>query len=149
MHKKQRTEKQYLAIDFGLKRIGLAVANSLTCNAKPLDTVHTDNPFKLPSELLRAIKEWQPNKLIMGMPYNAAGEESSMSKNIRRFAAILSEESGMPIEFIDESFSSHEAQQQLKHLRQSGVRNKRIDKASLDKVAAAILLQRWLDQQPS
>lgn len=138
--------KQIIAIDFGLKRIGIAIGNSLTNNAQPLTTIITDKPYEIPNELIDIIKEWRPHKLIMGMPYNADGSEAKIAKNIKRFASLLSEKLSMPVEFIDESFSSHEATRQLKHLRQSGARSKRVNKADIDKAAAAVMLQRWMDE---
>ena len=139
--------QQILAIDFGLKRLGIAIANTLTKNAEPLQTLHIENTKTIPKALLQLIKEWQPDKLIMGMPYNADGSESKMAKQIRAFALLLSEQCKIPLEYIDESFSSHEASRQLKNLRQSGERKKRVIKGDLDKISAAIMLQRWLDTE--
>ena len=137
--------RQIMAIDFGLKRLGVAIANTLTNNAEPLKTLHIENHKEIPTELLKLIKEWQPHKLIMGMPYNTDGTEAKMAKQIRAFANKLSQKSKLPLEYIDESFSSHEASRQLKFMRQSGERTKRVNKGDLDKMAAAIMLQRWLD----
>ena len=137
--------QQIMAIDFGLKRLGVAIANTLTKNAEPLKTLHIENTKKIPTELFKLIKEWQPHKLVMGMPYNKDGTESKIAKQIRAFAKLLSQETKIPLEYIDESFSSHEANRQLKFLRQSGERTKRVSKGDLDKMAAAIMLQRWLD----
>lgn len=139
--------QQIMAIDFGLKRIGVAIANTLTKNPEPLKTLYVDNHKEIPSELLKLIKEWQPHKLIMGIPYNTDGTEAKIAKKIRVFASMLSQKSKLPLEYIDESFSSHEASRQLKFLRQSGERTKRVTKGDLDKVAAAIMLQRWLDSE--
>ena len=136
-----------MAIDFGLKRLGIAIANSLTKNAEPLKTLHVEDIKKIPKELHQLIKEWQPHKLVMGMPYNTDGSEAKMAKKIRTFASLLSQESKIPLEFIDESFSSHEASRQLKALRQTGERSKRVIKGDLDKMSAAIMLQRWLDSE--
>jgi len=136
---------QLLAIDFGLKRIGLATGNTLTGLAQPLKTIHTDKPFIISQELSDLISEWQPDKLLMGMPYNADGSESRLAKDIKHFARVLSERVDMPIEFINERFSSHEATQKLNQLRKTGVRNKRVNKGDIDKAAAAVMLQHWLD----
>lgn len=141
--------EQILALDYGLKRIGVAVGNSLTGNAQALCTIHTDMPVQVPDELLKIIQEWQPNKIVMGMPYNNDGTPSSIAGKIRSFAAMLSEKIEMPIEFIDESFTSHEASQQLTQMRRSGARTKRVTKGDIDKAAAALVLQRWLDQKNS
>jgi len=141
----QQNTIQILAIDFGLRRIGLAIGNTLTANAQPLKTIHTDKPFVISKELSELISEWQPDKLLMGMPYNADGSESRMAKDIKHFARLLSEHVEMPVEFINESFSSQEANLELKHLRNTGVRKKRVNKGDVDKAAAAVMLQHWLD----
>lgn len=137
--------QQIMAIDFGLKRLGVAIANTLTNNAEPLKTLHTEITKEIPTELLELINEWQPHKLVMGMPYNTDGTESKIAKRIRAFAKLLTQKTKIPLEYIDESFSSLEANRQLKFLRQSGERSKRVIKGDLDKMAAAIMLQRWLD----
>ncbi len=136
-----------MAIDFGLKRLGVAIANTLTNNAEPLKTLHIEDVKTIPKKLEQLIKEWQPHKLVMGMPYNADGTEAKIAKQIRAFASLLTQESNIPLEYVDESFSSHEASRQLKLLRQSGERSKRVIKGDLDKVSAAIMLQRWLDSE--
>ena len=141
------TVQQIMAIDFGLKRLGVAIANTLTNNAEPIKTLHIEDVKTIPRELEQLIKEWQPHKLVMGMPYNTDGTEAKIAKQIRAFASLLSQESKIPIDYIDESFSSHEASRRLKQLRQSGERSKRVIKGDLDKISAAILLQRWLDSE--
>lgn len=140
-----KSVQQILAIDFGLKRLGVAIANTLTNNAEPLKTLHIQDAKTIPTELRQLIKEWQPHKLVMGLPYNSDGSEAKMAKQIRAFSNLLSQECKIPLEYIDESFSSHEANRQLKLLRQSGERSKRVIKGDLDKMSAAIMLQRWLD----
>ena len=141
------TVQQIMAIDFGLKRLGVAIANTLTNNAEPIKTLHIEDVKTIPRELEQLIKEWQPHKLVMGMPYNTDGTEAKIAKQIRAFASLLSQESKIPLDYIDESFSSHEASRRLKQLRQSGERSKRVIKGDLDKISAAILLQRWLDSE--
>jgi len=142
MHK---SIQQLIAIDFGFKRLGIAIANTLSNNADALKTIHVSDTSVIPGELLNIIKEWQPDKIIMGMPYNADGRKPKMEKAIKKFAQLLENETQKPIEFIDESFSSQEAKTRLKQARQNGTRSKRVQKGDLDKVAAAVMLQRWLD----
>ena len=111
--------QQIMAIDFGLKRLGVAIANTLTNNAEPLKTLHIEDVKTIPKKLEQLIKEWQPHKLVMGMPYNVDGTEAKIAKQIRAFASLLVQESNIPLEYVDESFSSHEASRQLKLLRQN------------------------------
>lgn len=144
--KRMKKTLQLISIDFGLKRIGLAVGNNLTNSAQALTTLTTDKPFEISAELKTIIKEWQPNLLILGMPYNADGSEPKLVKSIKRFAKVLNDTFNLPIEYIDESFTSFEASKQLKDLRQSGKRKRSVSKSDIDKAAAAVMLQRWLDK---
>ncbi|MBT8141831.1 MAG: Holliday junction resolvase RuvX [Gammaproteobacteria bacterium] len=141
-----KINQSIMALDYGQRRIGVAVGNPITRNAQALTTVIISDPFTISNALLDVIKEWQPHKLVMGMPYNADGSESGMGKSIRRYAALLSDRIDMPIEFIDESYSSREAGKQIKELRQTGKRNRRVKKTDIDKAAAAVMLQRWMDE---
>lgn len=142
---------QIIAIDFGKKRVGLAVGNTLTKHAEPLVTLNNHSQDDLLLELSKVIKEWQPQQLIMGMPYNPSTEvetskaQKKWQRRIHNFAALLSETVELPIEFIDESFSSAEASKRLKQQLNLGSRKKRIGKKDIDKEAACIILQRWLD----
>lgn len=158
---------QVLAIDYGLKRVGVAIGNTLTKNAEPLETIENKNDELTLARLTELVNEWQPKQIIMGMPYNPnpqgdisdkrtdktspeasnkSKKERQLEKQIKTFAARLSERVELPIEFIDESFSSSEASRQMKLNRQSGKRKKSVNKADIDKAAASIILQRWLDQ---
>ena len=146
---------QIIAIDYGLKRVGIAVGNTLTKSSEPLETLVNTNEEELISQLSKIIKEWQPKQLVMGMPYNPnlkdvntiTKKARKLEHKIRNFAIRLGESVELPIEFIDESFSSAEASRQLKQSRQLGERKTSIKKEDIDKAAACVILQRWLDTQ--
>jgi len=114
-----------LALDFGLRRIGVASATPLTCTATPLTTdPAVDGTPEWP--LLDAlVSEWQPDLLVLGLPLNTDLSESAMTMRVRAFASLLQERYKLEVCLMDERYTSTEAESILKLQRQSGLRNKR------------------------
>ncbi len=137
-----------MGFDFGLRRIGIALGITATGTASPLTTISYQTPDTLWRELDQLLTEWQPQHLIIGMPNLHSGEKTVLEKPIRQFAQSLEERYQLETEFIDESFSSRDAETRLKRMRQAG-RHKRIDKTEIDRQAAALLVEQWLDQHPN
>jgi len=131
-----------LGIDFGARRIGLATGNTVTGTARPLSTVrHDGRPM---ADIEQAIREWRPERIIVGLPLAADGSETDMSRAARSFAAeIGARHAGIRIEFQDERYSSRMADSQFAHARREG-RARRRDARNLDSVAAAIIVESWL-----
>jgi len=122
-----------LAFDYGLKKIGVAIGNTLTRQARPLRIlrpVTREQRFLAISHLLR---EWQPDRLVVGLPLTPEGGEQHASRHCRRFANQLHGRYGLSVELVDERCTSVEAQ---------GVLGNNDDD---DAVAAALILQRYLD----
>lgn len=120
-----------LGFDFGIKRIGIAMGNTLTGQAQPLrvlDAVDNTTRFKIIGDL---INEWQPARLIVGEPRHPDGAEHDMTLRSRRFANQLHGRFNLPVVMVDERYSSV--------VLKAG-RGERID----DK-AAAIILQQYFD----
>ncbi len=131
-----------LGFDFGEKRIGVAVGQRITGTATPLTTLSSnDKPDWHSIEAL--IQEWQPDTLVVGMPFNMDGSRSDMAEKIDRFCRQLEGRYHLPVAQIDERLSSAEAEHKLKLQRQQG-RRKKIDKLEIDRLAAAIQLESWL-----
>jgi len=134
-----------LAFDFGLRRIGVAVGDTLTRSAAARATVpaHATGP-DWPA-IDRLVRDSAPQVLVVGKPYNVAGDDSDMTTHARRFAAALAARYALPVELVDERYSSIEATEQLKAQRASGARRRRLRKADVDSAAAVVILQRWLE----
>ena len=103
-----RTTKELtvMAFDFGTRRIGVAVGNTLTCLGQPITGItesSRDAPFKLIEGLL---KEWQPNRLVVGLPCHPDGTEHEMSARARRFGNQLHGRFHLPVEWVDERYTS-------------------------------------------
>jgi len=99
-------ELTVMAFDFGTRRIGVAVGNTLTQVGQPLKTIaeaSSDTCFKVIEGLLR---EWQPNRLVVGMPCHPDGAEHEMSAKARRFGNQLYGRFQLPVDWVDERYSS-------------------------------------------
>ncbi|HEY3644482.1 MAG TPA: Holliday junction resolvase RuvX [Gammaproteobacteria bacterium] len=133
----------FLGFDFGLKRIGVAVGQSVTRSASPLGTalVRSGEPDW---ELIgRWVAEWRPGALVVGLPYNMDLSEQEMTGHARRFAEGLAERFPLPVHTVDERLSSREAEAQLKERRQQGRR--RISREDIDGAAACVILESWFN----
>ena len=129
-----------LAFDFGLKRIGIAVGDTVTSTAALRPAIRSGNW----TAIEREVRSLRPQFLVVGAPYNADGSEGAMSAAARAFAQELEHRFGLPVERVDERFSSLEANAALKDRRASGSRRRRVRREDIDSAAAAIILERWL-----
>ena len=136
------TPETIMAFDFGLRRIGVAVGQQITNSASPVDVVANTDRGPNWMRIGALIHEWQPGRLIVGMPLHADGSPSDMSNEVRSFAAEL-DRYQLPVELVDERFSSIEAEERLKTMRAEGLRG-RIGKAAIDAASAVLIAERWL-----
>ncbi len=126
-----------LGFDFGVRRIGVAIGNTLTGDARPLatlDAVPVDRRFERIAALLR---EWAPARLVVGRPLDEDGSVTETTRRADRFANQLHGRFGLPVERVDERFSSREAQAII-----ASANGRPEDE---DGVAAAVILSQWLD----
>lgn len=133
-----------LAFDFGLKRIGIAVGDTLTCTAAPRTTLAVPAGGPDWAAIARHVLEIRPDLLVVGTPYNADGSPSELTAHARRFAAELERRFGLPVASVDERWSSLEAGRSLAAQRLSGARRRRVRRGDVDSAAAAVILERWL-----
>jgi putative Holliday junction resolvase len=92
------------------------------------------------------IREWRPAALVVGLPYNVDDSESAAAARARSFAGALAARYALPVELIDERYSSMEAHDRLRQARASGLRKRRVVKGDVDAGAARIILERWFSQ---
>src|SRR6201993_482434 len=133
-----------LAFDFGFKRIGIAAGDTLTATAapRPAAAVHQQRPDW--DAITREVRMLSPKLLVVGAPYNADGTPGALAPAARRFASELERRFGLPVNMVDERWSSLEASAALKAQRSTGERKRRVRKEDIDSAAAAIILERWL-----
>lgn len=134
-----------IAFDFGLKRTGIAVGNTLTGSASPECTIQSNNEKPNWETITHLFEEWKPDQLVVGMPTELDGSESPLTKQINRFCNQLNGRYNLPVDQENEQFTSIEAAARLKQLRQSG-RKKKVSKDEVDKIAASIILENWMQK---
>ncbi|HET8551300.1 MAG TPA: Holliday junction resolvase RuvX [Gammaproteobacteria bacterium] len=134
-----------LAFDFGLRRIGTAVGQSVTGTASDLPVVAARDGEPDWPAIERLAAEWHPQALVVGLPYNADGSEQPLTARARNFAQALGERLALPVFLVDERLSSHTAEAELKSERQAGRR--RLRKGDIDSRAARLILESWLREQ--
>jgi putative holliday junction resolvase len=136
-----------LAFDFGLKRIGIASGDTLTRTASPRNMipVHVAGPDW--TLLDREVRAYAPDLLVVGAPYNDDGTPSRVAAAADTFADQLAKRYGLPVERVDERYSSTSAASLLREQRADGSRRKAVRKGDIDSAAAAIILESWLTQE--
>ena len=123
------TEGVVLGFDFGTRRIGVAIGNSLTRDARPLTTIDAANSDSRWKSLNALIDEWQPAQLAVGIPRYPDDIPHAMTVRCERFARQLEGRYRLPVARIDERYSSAVVEAE----------------ADVDAAAAAVILQQWLD----
>lgn len=133
-----------LAFDFGLRRIGVASGNLRTRTASPVTTltVGSDLPWV---ELDRTIDEWQPGQLVVGLPGSTSPND--ITARIGDFIDALRGRYEIPVESVDESYTSRTAQADLRDARRSGSRKKRVRKGLIDSHAACLIAEQWMKKE--
>jgi putative holliday junction resolvase len=136
-----------LAFDYGRRRIGVAVGNTLTRHAQPLVTLAATDAGPDWARVAALLEEWRPVRLVVGVPYNDAPPDEGVAAEAQRFARRLRGRFGLPVDTVDEQLSSVAAHDRLRAARREGRRGP-IAKHDIDSAAAAVILQDWLDNQP-
>lgn len=131
-----------LGFDFGTRRIGIAIGETLLKTARPLTTIDAADNARRFDAIARLIAEWQPARLVVGLPLSLDGAEHDMTARSRRFANQLHGRFGLPVELADERLSSVAAESSL---RARGEKPS-LNKAAVDAEAAAVILQSWFDR---
>jgi len=136
------TPRTILAFDFGLRRIGVAIGQDVTGSASPLGVVANRDSGVDHEAIAALIREWRPTSLVVGMPAHADGSPSEIQVPVRAFIGEL-ERYGLPIDTVDERYTSIEAERVLKEARAAGTRG-RISKEMIDSAAAVFIAERYL-----
>ncbi|MFC1501282.1 Holliday junction resolvase RuvX [Elusimicrobiota bacterium] len=131
-----------LGIDYGSKRIGIAISDPLGIAAHPITIIQRKSLKADMESINRLITENSVSKIVMGLPINMDGTEGSLTSEIKSFAQKITEATKLPVDFHDERLTSSQTERIL--VDEADVsRNKRKD--IRDKVAASIMLQSYLD----
>lgn len=133
-----------MALDVGDKTIGVAMSDALLLTAQPRSTIHRKNLQRDIETLRRLVEDDEVHQIVVGQPLHMDGKESRQSQKVRTFADELQKQFNIPIVFWDERLTSFAAEQ---HLEEMGL-NWRQRREHVDKVAAMIILQNYLDSRP-
>jgi putative holliday junction resolvase len=136
--------KRVLGIDLGSRRIGVAVSDGLGLTAQPRTTLARHGGQRDLDAIANEIKATEADRIVLGLPLDCQGQEGPAAQRARAFAEKLRVALALPVDLIDESFSTVEAEEVLLAADVSRARRKQV----VDKLAAAVILQRWLDTQP-
>ena len=128
-----------LAFDYGEKHIGVAVGQTLTGTANPLETIRVTRTSPDWKAISRIVKTWQPNALVVGLPLNMDGSEQDVSRGARRFGDQLLGRFQLPVHLVDERLTTREARDRLAAEGRAG--------SDDHPVAAQIILESWLNEQ--
>jgi putative holliday junction resolvase len=136
-----------IGFDYGARRIGVALGNRISGSARALDVVSNGAGGPDWKRIETLMREWRPDAVLVGLPLTLDSGEQSNSHAARGFAAEMQTRHRLPAIMVDERLSSREAAHRFAARRASGTA-KRKDAASLDAVAAEVIVEQWLREQP-
>jgi putative Holliday junction resolvase len=134
--------QSFLSFDFGTRRVGVASGNTLLRRAQPLKTVAAEGDARF-AAIARLIVEWQPDALVVGVPFHPDGAAHENTQRARRFARQLQGRFRLPVHEVDERYTTTEALAQAVHAAPG-----RVGAADTDAAAAAIILDQFLSNLP-
>jgi len=130
--------KRLLGFDYGLKQIGVASGQTLTSSATGLTILKAVDGIPNWSQVEKLLTEWDPDLVVVGLPLNMDDSESELSGRARKFARRFQGRFAVEVEMVDERLTSREA-------KSMGREQGNQDLTKIDHVAAALILQSWLD----
>ena len=134
-----------LGLDVGRRRVGVAGCDGTGLIATGITTIHRTSFVKDVEQLKSIVDEREVKLLVVGLPYKMDGSLGFQAKEVQKFARKVSQALNLPVEYVDERLTSVEAEMQLKAQKRFSTRNK----GAIDRQAAKIILQQWLDERRS
>ena len=132
-----------IGFDFGEKRIGVAVGNTITLRAEALTTLHVESNAARLDAVEKLVSAWQPASFVVGQPEHADGSPHVVAHLAKKFGNRLTEKFHLPVNYVNETLSSTEASSLLAARGVKGV----AQKTEIDAVAAQVILQSYLDDR--
>ena len=139
-----REDVTVLALDYGGQRLGLATGNTASGSATPRGFIEACDGHPDWSALDRAVREWEPDILVVGLPYNMDGSHSEMTREVIAFTKKIEHRYRLPVATVDERLTSAEARGILREQRRTGRRKRRVHKGDVDAFAATLIAETWL-----
>ncbi|MBI5572410.1 MAG: Holliday junction resolvase RuvX [Desulfomonile tiedjei] len=132
-----------LGLDIGSKRVGIAISDELGFTAQGLDTLMWKNADALLSRIATLVDQYGVSEIVVGMPYNMNGSEGPQAVKIRGLMQLISDKIALPVREWDERLSTVAADRALLEADLSRAKRKKL----VDKIAAVLILQGYLDRQ--
>ncbi len=134
-----QTTQAIMAVDLGRQNMGIAPGQSAIESANPLPLFIMKDGIPDWNQLLKLVKEWQPNLFLVGLPLNMDDSESELSARARKFARRLRHQTNIQTWMVDERLTTREAREELESYQSKG----QAKRLSADSFAAALLIQSW------
>ncbi len=131
--------KIMMAFDFGKKRIGVAIGQTVTHTARPLVTLNAKDGIPDWQTITPLINKWRPDAMVVGIPLNMDGTEQPITASARSFANALKEQYNLPVFEMDERLTTKDARERI--FSEGGY--KALQEGQVDQVAAQLILQNW------
>jgi putative Holliday junction resolvase len=135
--------KIVIGFDFGMKRIGVAVGQTITQTATPLDTLSAKDGEPDWKIIEKLIQKWKPGTLVVGVPLNMDGSDQRITHHARQFASALRERFQLTVDEMDERLTTKDAKERL--FAEGGF--KALKDGQVDSVAAQLILQNWFAEK--
>jgi len=136
-----------MALDYGERRIGVAVSDPLRMIASPLTTLQRRAGKRPPwTEIAQLVQEQEVDEAVVGLPLDLSGDENEWTREVRQFGDDLARRTGLPVTFVDERMTSVAAERAVRGMGLK--RGDREQKERIDAAAAALILGAWLRQRP-
>jgi putative Holliday junction resolvase len=135
--------RRVLAVDYGRRRIGLAVSDPLGITAQGLDTLEVRSRNLAAAEVSRVAREREAGEIVVGLPLNMDGTAGPMAEEVRAFAAELEERTGLPVALRDERLTSAAAHRTAREM-EVRLRGR---KGAIDRMSAVLILQGYLERR--
>ena len=136
-----------VAFDYGSRRIGVAVGQTLTGTASPAGALPSTDSGPDWAAVKQCLHEWGPSRVLVGLPYNMDGSDTVLTATCRAFGDELAQRFGLPVEFVDERLTSRAATDELREARRSGAKTRRVRPEYIDANAARLILETWLRER--
>lgn len=136
---KPHSPQTVIAFDFGTKKIGVAVGQSITCSASPLPTLKAKDGIPYWHQIDRLLREWQPDLVVVGLPLNMDDSENQLTVRAKKFANRVHGRFGLPVELMDERLSTREAKELAFEMGHKG----NFSENPVDSLAAQLILESW------
>ena len=133
--------RKTLCVDYGTKRVGLAISDDHGTMAFPLETISSKHAIE---NICHIIREKKVTQLVLGLPLHMDGHEGSKAREAREFGKQLERTTGLIPEYVDETLSTYDAEQEMKERKVNPKKRKEI----IDQLAAQKVLQEFLDRKP-